>query len=411
MTETTLEIIPADIVIVGAGPAGLMAADHLATLGHRVALYDRMPSPGRKFLMAGRGGLNLTHSEPLATFVGRYGPAREWIGPMVESFPPEALRDFAKGLGQITFIGSSGRVFPRAMKASPWLRAWLTRLGDLGVTLHTRHTFLGFDDAGAVRFSTADGAEVAVRADAVVLALGGASWPRLGADGGWVEIIERDGVPVTPLEPSNCGFDVAWSDHMRRLAGEPVKRAAVVFGTERVRGEIMITGYGLEGGAIYALSRPLRQAIRANGHADIAVDLRPDFSEAQLAAKLAEPRGKRSLSTHLAKAAGLAPASVALLREGHRPLPTEPEALARAIKSVPVRLVATRPIDRAISTAGGVAREAVDFHLMLRKRPGVFVAGEMLDWEAPTGGYLLQATFASAVRAATGVGKYLARRK
>lgn len=410
MTETTPEISPADVVIIGAGPAGLMAADQLAALGHRVTLYDRMPSPGRKFLMAGRGGLNLTHSEPLARFIGRYGPARDWIGPMVEAFPPDDLRDFARGLGQETFVGSSGRVFPRAMKASPWLRAWLTRLGDLGVRLQARHVFLGFDADGAVRFAGPDGAEVAVVADAVLLALGGASWPRLGADGGWVDILGRDGVAVTPLAPSNCGFEVAWSEHVRRHAGEPVKRAAIVLGDERVRGEIMLTGYGLEGGAVYALSRPLREAIASAGHADIHVDLRPDYSLAELAGRLAAPRGKRSLSTHLAKAAGLAPASVALLREGHRPLPEAPAALAAAIKAVPVRLVAARPLERAISTAGGVAREAVDERLMLRARAGVFVAGEMLDWEAPTGGYLLQASFATAMHAAAGLAAWLRER-
>jgi hypothetical protein len=395
------------VAIIGGGPAGLMVADRLSAAGLSVDLYERMPTLGRKFLMAGRGGLNITHSEPKAPFLDRYGPARAWLGPMITAFPPEDLRTFAHALGQMTFVGSSGRVFPKAMKASPWLRAWANRLAAAGVRVHLRHRFDGFDTDGGLRFETPDGS-VTTRADATVLALGGASWPRLGSDGAWVAALGADGVPIAPLRPSNCGFTLAWSAPMARFAGEPVKRIALAHAGAQSVGELMVTVSGLEGGAIYALSRPLRETLDRHGHADLTIDLRPDLPMRALVQNLAEPRGKRSLSTHLAKAAGLAPVAVALLREGHgAALPTDPQALAGAIKAVRLRLTGMAGMERAISSAGGVMQDGLTPNLMLKARPGVFIAGEMLDWEAPTGGYLLQATFATAVRAASGVRIFL----
>jgi hypothetical protein len=390
------------VAIIGGGPAGLFAAERLGREGLDVTVYDRMPSVGRKFLMAGRGGLNLTHSEPFEAFVARYAEAAPWLRPHLEAFPPARLVEWAEGLGQPTFVGSSGRVFPRALKASPLLRAWLARLGELGVSIHARHEWRGWE-GDALRFATPDG-EVAIRADAVILALGGASWSKLGSDGSWAPRLAEAGVATAPFRPANMGFDVAWSPVMQGFAGQPLKGIALSFGGRTVRGEAMVTRYGLEGGAFYALSAPIRDAVLAEGNATVLFDLRPDATAADLAARLARPRGGQSLANHLRKALRLSPVETNLLREAHgKDLPAEPAALAAAIKAAPITLTGVQAIDRAISTAGGVALEAVDARLMLRARPGVFVAGEMLDWEAPTGGYLLQATFATGLAAAEGV--------
>jgi uncharacterized flavoprotein (TIGR03862 family) len=392
------------VAVVGAGPAGLIAAEVLAAAGCAVTVYDRMPSAGRKLLIAGRGGLNLTHTEERERFVARYGEAAPLLGPLIQGFTPSDLRAWCEGLGEATFVGSSGRVFPRAFKASPLLRAWLRRLDSLGVRFALRHRWEGWDDEGALVFARADCERVATCPDAAILALGGASWPRLGSDGAWTGLLAARGVPVAPLRPANMGFTVPWSEVMTsRFAGEPLKRIALAFAGRTVRGEAVVTAAGIEGGAVYALSAPLREAILREGSATLDVDLRPDLPVDALARRLSAPRGGQSASTVLRKAAGLAPVGVALLREAHRAdLPREPEALARAVKAVPLRLTGVAPIERAISTAGGVAFAAVDERLMLRAVPGVFVAGEMLDWEAPTGGYLLQASFATGAAAARG---------
>ncbi|MET0275046.1 MAG: TIGR03862 family flavoprotein [Phenylobacterium sp.] len=393
----------ASIAVVGAGPAGLMAAEVLAQAGRQVTVYDRMPSVGRKLLMAGRGGLNLTHSEPLAAFLGRYGAATGRLTPLVEAYPPSELIAWAEGLGQETFTGSSGRVFPKALKASPLLRAWLARLAGLGVEIRTRHDWLGWNEAGALRFATPDGEQV-VTAGATILALGGASWPKLGSNGAWADILAREGVEIAPLRPANVGFDVAWSEVFRdRFQGAPLKNIALSFEGRAARGEAMVTRHGLEGGAVYALSAPLRDAIAAAGSAVLEIDLAPDQSIGQLTDRLQAPHGGLTLTNYLRRKIHLSPVEIGLLREAHGVhLPTAPGAMARRIKAAPIRLTGAQPIGRAISTAGGVALSAVDDDLMLRARPGVFVAGEMLDWEAPTGGYLLQASFATGVAAAKG---------
>jgi uncharacterized flavoprotein (TIGR03862 family) len=397
------------IAVVGAGPAGLMAADVLARDGAEVIVYDRMPSVGRKFLMAGRGGLNLTHSEELHSLVARYGAAQDALRAAIEAFPPAALRQWCEELGQPTFVGSSGRVFPRAMKASPLLRAWLRRLDAAGVRFALRHWWTGWD-AKALIFESPSG-PVTVDADATVLALGGASWPRLGADGGWRQVLMRAGVNVTALEPANCGFHVTWSEHFRRHAGEPLKRIALAFGECRVRGEIMITAAGLEGGAIYALAPVLRDAIAQAGEATLLIALRPDMTADDLEQRLAAPRGKQSLATFLRKALRLSAAEIGLLQEatGGKLSTLSSAERARLINAVPIRLTGIAPIARAISTAGGIAFDEIDARYMLRRFPGVFVAGEMLDWEAPTGGYLLQACFATGVAAGTGALQWLAQ--
>ncbi len=380
--------------VIGGGPAGLMAAEVLAGAGIQVSVFDRMPSFGRKLLMAGRGGLNLTHSEPLEPFLDRYGTARPWLEPAIRAFPPEALMAWCEALGQPVFIGSSGRVFPKAMKASPLLRAWLVRLGSMNVSFRPRHHWCGWDGGGALRFENPDGL-VRIAADITVLALGGASWPRLGADGGWAALFPG---AVAPLRPANCGFTVAWSDHVRaRFAGTPLKRIALSFGGVTVRGEAVITADGIEGGAVYALSAPLRDAIEARGSATALINLRPDLTAAALAERMAAPRRGQSLSTFLRKQAGLAPAAIGLVQDVLHRLGGDPALL---IQALPLDLLAARPLDRAISTAGGLRRDSVDADFMLRDRPGVFAVGEMLDWEAPTGGYLLQANFSTAVAAA-----------
>jgi uncharacterized flavoprotein (TIGR03862 family) len=395
------------IAVIGGGPAGLIAAEVLANGGARVTLYDRMPSAGRKFLLAGRGGLNLTHCEDLERLLARYGAAKPRLQAAIAAFSPAALRTWCEGLGQTTFVGSSGRVFPKAFKASPLLRAWLRRLDASGVAFKPRHLWTGWGDDGALIFIGPQG-RVATHADATVLALGGASWPRLGSDGGWVDAVTKAGIRVTPLAPANCGFLADWSDVFRsRFEGQPLKRVELSFAGGTVRGEAIITRSGLEGGGIYALSAPLRAAIGAAGEAIIRIDLRPDIAAAALTSRLGAPRGKQSLATYLRKTVALAPVAVGLLHEAaiassQRLSALAPAALAALIKAVPVRLVGVAPLASAISTAGGIAFEEIDARFMLARRPGVFVAGEMLDWDAPTGGYLLQAAFSTGAAAAHG---------
>ena len=402
-----------EVAIIGAGPAGLMAAEVLAEGGAAVTVFDAMPSVGRKFLMAGRGGLNLTHSEPLDAFLSRYREAAPRLSPVIEAFPPDRLRSWAEALGQPTFIGSSGRIFPNAMKASPLLRAWLRRLDAMGVSFLLRHRWTGWDDDGRLLFQAPEG-QRAVEARAAVLALGGASWPRLGSDGGWVDDLRARGVNVAPLEPANCGFLVNWSDVFReRFEGSPLKGIALSFGDRSLRGEAVITRDGIEGGAIYALSAELRDAILASGHANLHVALRPDISSSDLIRRLSAPRGKQTFSNWLRKAAQLSPVAIGLLQEAaiasSVPLSSlPPEKLAELINAVPVRLTGVAPVARAISSAGGIAFDELDADFMLRRLPGVFVAGEMLDWEAPTGGYLLQACFATGAAAGKGAAGWLA---
>ncbi|SFS35497.1 NAD(P)/FAD-dependent oxidoreductase [Brevundimonas viscosa] len=395
--------------VIGAGPAGLMAAERLAQAGVRVVVHEAMPSPARKFLMAGLGGLNLTHTEPETAFIGRYREAAPRVVEWLARFSPTHLVGWAEGLGLATFTGSSGRVFPKAMKASPLLRAWLGRLAERGVEVRTRSRWTGRRDGGWV-FATPE-AERVERPDAVVLALGGASWPRLGSDGSWTDDLAAAGVEIAPLRPSNMGFDIAWSPvFAERFAGQPLKNVALSHGDRTVRGEAMVTRYGLEGGAIYALSAELREAIARDGSAELVVDLRPDLDEAALAARLARPRGKDSVTNWLRKAGGLSPAAVGLLREIPGEIPQGAEKLAKRIKAVRLKLTRAQGLARAISSAGGVKLDQVDERLMLKALPGVFVAGEMLDWEAPTGGYLLQACFASGVVAGEGAAAWLAER-
>lgn len=391
------------IAIIGAGPAGLIAAEILSAAGRDVIVYERMPSPARKFLIAGRGGLNLTHSETMHTFVQRYAHAREKLAPMLDAFGPAHLIAWADGLGAETFVGSSGRVFPKAMKASPLLRAWLKRLGAQGVRLRTRMTWTGWDASGALVFIHADGSIEHVRADAALLALGGASWPKLGSDGAWADVLAARGIALAPFKPANVGFEVSWSAHFKeRFAGAPLKAVALRCGEHKAEGDVIATSYGLEGGAIYALSALLRESIARDGAARIALDLRPGLSLEAIAAKLAQAKKGDTLSSTLRKALNLAPAAANLLRETG-PLPVQPDALARLIKAVPITLTATRGLERAISTAGGVSWDGIDAGLQLKALPGVYVAGEMLDWEAPTGGYLLQACFATGAWAARAI--------
>jgi uncharacterized flavoprotein (TIGR03862 family) len=389
-----------------------MAAEVIVQGGARVTVYDAMPSVARKFLMAGRGGLNLTHSEPLPAFLGRYRDARQRLEPVITAFSPEDLRQWSEALGQPTFVGSSGRVFPKAMKASPLLRAWLRRLDSMGVTFALRQRWTGWDDDGRLLFETPDGPR-AVKADATVLALGGASWPRLGSDGGWVATLAAKGIAVSPLRPANCGFTVAWSEIFRdRYEGQPLKGVALTFGARTVRGEAIVARGGLEGGAIYALSAELREAIVQAGEATLHIDLRPDLTVSDLLTRLSLPRGKQSLSNVLRKAAQLSPVAIGLLQEaaigaGAKLATLSPAALAGLVKAVPVKFIGVVSITRAISTAGGLSFDELDADFMIRRLPGVFAAGEMLDWEAPTGGYLLQASFATGAAAGRGVLKWL----
>ena len=402
--------------VIGGGPAGLMAAEVLAQGGAQVDLFDAMPSVGRKFLLAGRGGLNLTHSEPTTALLERYVPRSEPLRASVVAFDGEAVRAWAAGLGIATFVGTSGRVFPSDMKAAPLLRAWLHRLRASGVRFHTRHRWTGWTADGALRFMAPAG-EVTHTADATVLALGGASWPRLGSDGAWVPWLQEQGAAIAPLAPSNCGFDVAptaagrtgWSDHLRqRFAGQPVKPVAARFvdaggQVHEQQGEFVLTDTGVEGSLVYAFSAGLRDRIAEQGQATWLVDLLPQHSQAQVLAEVARPRGPRSLSTHLKSRLGLQGLKMSLLHELLAPDQLQdPAALAQAIKALPLTLVRPRPLDEAISTAGGVRFDALDERAMLRTRPGVFCAGEMLDWEAPTGGYLLTACMATGRTAGLG---------
>lgn len=398
---------PKPVVIIGAGPAGLFAAEHLANAGCRVTIYERMQTPARKFLMAGRGGLNLTHSEPVGHLLARYGKQAAPIIQAIEAFPPAQVINWVHGLGIETFTGSSGRVFPKAMKASPLLRAWLRRLARLGVTIETRRTWTGFAKDGAVQVAKDDGSIETVRADAVLLALGGASWPKLGSDGAWADVLRKAGIAVTEFEASNAGVLIPWSDTVKsRYQGTPLKRIAIEAGSRRIRGEAVITSTGLEGGAIYALSREIRDAAK-NETSTITIDLRPDIDLAGLAQRLAQGNRKDSLANALRKTAGLSPAAASLLREAYATPSRDPATLAGQIKSVPLRVSAVAGLERAISTAGGISLDALDDNFMIKSLPGIFAAGEMLDWDAPTGGYLLQAAFSTAARAAAGMTEWL----
>ena len=398
---------PPFAAVLGAGPAGLMAAETLGAAGHAVRVFDRMPSPARKLLMAGRGGLNLTHSEPLDAFLPRYAGAEAVLAPAIRAFSPEALVAWASALGQDTFTGSSGRIFPRALKASPLLRAWLARLDGLGVQVLPRHEWRGFTPDCALRLDTPQG-EKTIRPAATVLAMGGASWPRLGSDGAWAG--QLPGVEVTPFRPANMGFRIGWSAVFRdRFQGTPLKRIALRFGERSVRGEAVVTAQGIEGGAVYALSALLRDAIARDSDATLLLDLRPDLGLDDLTSRLDAPRRGQSLSTFLRKAAGLPPVAIGLVQEAlHNG--AAGTALAELVKAVPLRLLAPQGLDRAISSAGGIALAELDGNFMLRARPGLFAAGEMLDWEAPTGGYLLQACMATGRAAGLGAVAWLAAR-
>lgn len=418
---TSSAAAPPLVAVVGGGPAGLMAAETLAAdSGVRVELFDAMPSVGRKFLLAGKGGLNLTHGEPLDAFLTRYGARQAALEPLLRRFDPQALRDWAAGLGIATFVGSSGRVFPTDLKAAPLLRAWLHRLRAAGVVLHSRHRFLGWTADGSLQLATPAG-EQALRPAATVLALGGASWPRLGSDGAWAGLLAGRGVEIAPLQPANCGFDVGWPDgrppgwsaHLReRHAGAPVKPVVLSTAADagfRRQGEFVVTATGIEGSLVYAAAGLLRDEIARSGAATAVLDLLPDRSAAFVAAEVARPRGPRSLATHLKSRLGIDGVKAALVHEVlGRDGVHDPARLAAALKALPLQLVAPRPLEEAISTAGGVRFEALDARLMLRALPGVFCAGEMLDWEAPTGGYLLTACFATGRAAGAGALDWLA---
>ncbi|WP_085688086.1 MULTISPECIES: TIGR03862 family flavoprotein [unclassified Pseudomonas] len=404
---------PAHVAIIGGGPAGLMAAEVLSQAGVRVDLYDGMPSVGRKFLLAGVGGMNITHSEAWPAFLSRYAERAPNIAPLLRAFDADALCRWIHELGIETFIGSSGRVFPTDMKAAPLLRAWLKRLRDSGVVIHNRHRWLGWDENGALRIDSPEG-EKTLTPDATLLALGGGSWSRLGSDGAWMLPLEQRGVGLAPLQPSNCGFEVqAWSEVMvSKFAGAPLKNIAIGLNDDVPRlGECVITVTGIEGSLIYALSAPIREAINVHGAATIHIDLLPGRPVDKLQAALSKPRGSRSMAKHLHSQVGIDGVKAALLRElTDAATFADPALLARAIKALPLTLVKTRPLDEAISSAGGVTFEAMDERMMLKALPGVFCAGEMLDWEAPTGGYLLTACFASGRAAGFGMAQWLQRK-
>lgn len=409
MTDSPTRSAP-HVAVIGGGPAGLMAAETLAAGGARVELFDAMPSVGRKFLLAGVGGMNITHSEAKAPFLSRYREREGEIAALLADFDAEALRAWIHGLGIDTFVGTSGRVFPTDMKAAPLLRAWLRRLREAGVAIHTRSRWLGWDEAGALRIATAEG-ERLVAADACVLALGGGSWVRLGSDGAWAPLLQARGVEVSPLRPANCGFEVVgWSEHLRgKFAGAPLKNVTLALDGEAPRrGEFVLTEHGVEGSLVYALSAAIRQRIEHDGRALVRLDLQPDRTLEKVEALLSKPRGSASMAKHLHRQLGLDGAKAALLRElANAEDFADMNRLARAIKALPIELVRTRPLDEAISSAGGVTFAALDERLMLRALPGTFCAGEMLDWEAPTGGYLLTACFASGRAAALGALEWL----
>lgn len=401
------------LAIVGGGPAALMAAETARAAGLQVDVYEAKGSVGRKFLIAGKGGLNLTHSEPPGEFVRRFGSRQQEVAAWLRDFGPDALREWAAGLGVETFIGSSGRVFPLDLKAAPLLRGWVRRLREQGVRFHVHHRWTGWSEAGALRFVTPDGT-CEIAAEAVVLALGGGSWPQLGSDGAWQPLLAQRGVDVAPLQPSNCGFDIGWSDHfVKHHAGAPLKPVVIYWrnavGLEQsLQGECVITETGIEGSLIYALSGPLRDAIARDGQVDIQLDLAPGRDLPRLQRDLAKPRGGRSLSEHLRREAGLTGARANLIYEVlGRQTQADNFALAAAIKRLPLRLKRARPLQEAISSAGGIRLEGLDDALMIKALPGVFAAGEMLDWEAPTGGYLLSACFASGRRAGLGAAQWL----
>ncbi|TFF39065.1 TIGR03862 family flavoprotein [Pseudomonas sp. RIT623] len=400
------------VAVIGGGPAGLMAAEALARRGVAVEVFDAMPSVGRKFLLAGVGGMNITHSEPYPAFVGRYAERQGDIDALLRGFDAEALRQWIHGLGIETFVGTSGRVFPRDMKAAPLLRAWLKRLREAGVVIHTRHRWLGWNADGTLRIAYPQG-ELQLRADAVVLAMGGGSWARLGSDGAWVALLAERGVDISPLQASNCGFEVAgWSDLLKsKFAGAPLKNIALAMpGVAPRKGEFILTAQGVEGSLVYAWSAPLREAINRDGQATLLLDLLPDRPVDKIAQALAKPRGSRSMAKHLHGQLGIDGVKAALLRELTDPATfAEPQRLAAALKALPITLVRARPLDEAISSAGGVRFEELDPGLMLTGLPGVFCAGEMLDWEAPTGGYLLTACFASGLRAGNAAADWLMR--
>ncbi len=398
------------VAIIGGGPAGLMAAEVLGQAGVNVDLYDAMPSVGRKFLLAGVGGMNITHAEDYAAFVSRYAERAGDLRPLLDAFSPDSLREWIHGLGIDTFVGSSGRVFPTDMKAAPLLRAWLKRLRESGVQLHTRQRWLGWDEHGALRIAGPQG-ESLIEADVTLLALGGGSWARLGSDGAWVPLLQNRGIAIAPLQPANCGFEVAgWSEHLReKFAGAPLKTVSLALPGEAPRkGEFVLTATGIEGSLVYALSAPIRNTINRDGAATVLLDLLPDRNLTQIASALARPRGSQSMAKHLHRQLKFDGVKAALLRELTDATTFQaPQALAAAIKALPIRLVRPRPLDEAISSAGGVPFEELDEGLMLRRLPGVFCAGEMLDWEAPTGGYLLTACFASGRAAAEGMLRWL----
>jgi uncharacterized flavoprotein (TIGR03862 family) len=394
-------------IVVGGGPAGLIAAETLANDGFAVTVYEHKPSVGRKFLLAGRGGLNLTHSEPIEEFVRHYDVAG-WVAPLLSAFGPDDLRDWCASLGEDTFVGSSGRVFPASFRATPLLRAWLTRLAELGVEFATRHRWLGWTDDGRHRFAGPDGVEFEAPGEVAVMALGGASWPRVGSDGGWVAAFRAAGIEVTSLRSANAGVVVDWSEEfVGRFAGQPIKNVAVTAGSTTVRGDATVASAGLEGGPVYGVGRQVRTELERAGACTLTIDLHPDQSIGQLARRLTQRRPKDSVTTWLRRSLGLDLVAINLLREAVGvQLPNDPDAMAELVKRVPIPIRALMPIDRAISSAGGVVLDELDADLMLRRRPGTFVAGEMIDWEAPTGGYLLQASFSSGVVAARGASKW-----